>query len=184
MVVTPSGRRSSIRSRLLVRLLPFSLGLGAGATLLFSLLALVREVVGPLPSIAVAAGAAYAAAAAVRIAPSLPSSPWRVPRGWNIAGETPFAVVFGIVLGIGLLTAVATSGFYVVVLWALYAEWREAISVLLAFAVGRAVPSYLALLPRFRSDTPMFTWRLARLLVALRPAEAAPLVVLAAALSL
>lgn len=179
MVVTPSGRRSSIGSRYLARILPFTLGLVVGAVLLASLLAAVRHVIDPLPGVVVSASAAFAAVAALQLVPSLPSSSWRVPRGWNIAGETPFALAFGVILEVGVLTAIATAGFYVIVLWGLYAGWSEALPVLVAFALGRAVPSHLAMLQRFRSDVPMFTWRLARLLRALRPAEAAPLVVLA-----
>lgn len=179
MVVTPSGERSSIRGRYFARILPFTLGLVVGALLLAGLLAALRHAVDPLPGWVVAAGAVFAAAAALRLVPTPRSSNWRVPRGWNVAGETPFALAFGVILGFGVLTAIATAGFYVIVLWALYADWSAALPVLIAFAAGRAVPSHLALLPRFRSDVPMFTWRLARVLRGLRPAEAAPLVALA-----
>jgi hypothetical protein len=171
-----------VSSRYVTRILPFTLGLVAGGSLLAGLLVLVRQFANPIPGVIVVAGAALAAAAALRLLPAPPSSPWRVPRGWNTVGQTRFALVFGLILGFGLLTAVSTAGFYVVVLFALYAEPSAAVLVIMAFIVGRAVPSHIAVLPAFRADVTMFTWRLARVLRALRPAEAAPLVALAVAL--
>jgi hypothetical protein len=74
----------------------------------------------------------------------LPESRWRVPRSWGRFGHTMFAALFGVVLGLGVLTAVSSAGYYVLLAWAvLVPSWSYVWPTFVAFGVGRAIPLVL-----------------------------------------
>jgi hypothetical protein len=66
-------------------------------------------------------------------------SRWRVPREWGDYGRYPYAILFGLSLGAGVLTATSSVGFYVVACWLLSAPAAAAFVVAVAFALARAV---------------------------------------------
>jgi hypothetical protein len=77
----------------------------------------------------------------------LPQSPWRVPRSFVRFGDAGFAVLFGLALGVGILTAVGLGGIYVLLVWA--AAESSLVVVLLVFAtyaLGRVLPTLLVAL--------------------------------------
>jgi hypothetical protein len=79
---------------------------------------------------------------AARLLPvRLRGSPWRVPRTWSHLGHMPYAVVFGLALGTGMATALASPALYLVIAWGLTAtNWAAVWPVFLAFGIGRAAP--------------------------------------------
>jgi hypothetical protein len=77
----------------------------------------------------------------------LPQLLWRVPRSWSRFGPTTFASLFGVILGIGVLTAISSPGYYVLVLWAIVSPaWSSVWPAFAAFGIGRAAPLALAAL--------------------------------------
>lgn len=80
-----------------------------------------------------------------KVAPiELTGSPWRVPRSLSRRGRRFSAFVFGAYLGTGVLTALSSPAFYLILAWCVAAdEWGLIWPVMLAFGVGRAVPMIL-----------------------------------------
>ena len=115
----------------------------AGSVLLAAILDMVGELA-PIPTIVVGITAVAAASMAAGLVPALPSSPWRVPRSWSTFGERPFVVVFGLALGAGVLTALPSFGFYVLLAWGLTVGLQLALPAFVAFAGGRAAPVLFA----------------------------------------
>lgn len=143
MVATPPvWRRTSIRAwRVNVGL--YVVALVAGAVLLGTLLDIVGAIAA-LPTIVVGITALVAAGMAAGLLPAPPSSPWRVPRSWSTFGERPFVLVFGLALGAGVLTALPSFGFYVLLAWGLTAGLQLGLPAFVAFAGGRAAPVLFA----------------------------------------
>lgn len=74
-----------------------------------------------------------------------PQSPWRIPKSWNRFGPTTFAALFGFVLGLGFLTVVSSSGYYVLLVWAAMSPaWSDVWPAFVAFGAGRVMPLILA----------------------------------------
>lgn len=75
----------------------------------------------------------------------LPSSRWRVPQGWARAGYLAYATAFGWVLGMGLLTAAASVGYYALLAYAWTARsWFGVVVVFASFGLARGIPLGLA----------------------------------------
>ncbi|HCT75468.1 MAG TPA: hypothetical protein DGT23_02520 [Micromonosporaceae bacterium] len=71
----------------------------------------------------------------------LEGSRWRVPGRWSRMGHIGDSGVFGLMVGTGVATALASPGFYVVLAWSLAAtEYSAVWPVFLAFGIGRALP--------------------------------------------
>jgi hypothetical protein len=82
--------------------------------------------------------------------------------------------MFGFLLGLGVVAAIPSNGFYVVIAWATSADWGGVWPVFLAFVGARAAPLLVALAlgPR-RTKASVFAWTARRLTPAARPLEAA-----------
>jgi hypothetical protein len=71
---------------------------------------------------------------------SLRGSRLRVPQGWFQLGDVLYSAAFGLGLGSGLLLALSSPGYYMLVAWGLSgAAWAGVWPVFMAFAAGRAV---------------------------------------------
>lgn len=74
----------------------------------------------------------------------LPGSPWRVPSKWSLWGQVKYATTFGGVLGIGLITALPSPGYYVLIAWGAYAgTLKEVLPVFVAYGAARATPGVI-----------------------------------------
>jgi hypothetical protein len=72
----------------------------------------------------------------------LPSLGFQVPISWVRLGPILYPTAFGLALGAAVVTLAASPGTYVVLFWSLAAEDPiVAVTPLLAFAAGRAIPS-------------------------------------------
>jgi hypothetical protein len=149
----------------------FVVSLAAGSAALGVTLHLIGSWVRP-PDLLVGATAVIAAAMAGGLVPSLPASRWRIPRSWSTFGEGPFVLLFGLVLGLGVLTALPSFGFYVLIAWGLTASFYVTWPAFLAFAAGRAVPVVAAAALWRGDEITEGTSRLRRRMRALRGAEA------------
>jgi hypothetical protein len=91
-----------------------------------------------------------------------PSSTWQVPRTWAQRGWVTFTASFGAILGAGILTRIASPGFYVVLAWGLSApDWDAIWPPFLAFGLARAAPSLviaLGVLAVRNRPHRMFVW--------------------------
>jgi hypothetical protein len=115
-----------------------------------------------------------------------PTSSWRIPRHWCSGGILRCAAVFGSLLGVGFLTAVASPGLYVLWSWAFASRsWSLAWPAFLAFGLGRGLPA-LAVRARLRSepDVVVCSAQLAGVADRLWPLEAVALCLLAGAVLL
>jgi cytochrome c biogenesis protein CcdA len=117
----------------------FAVSLAGGAVTLGATLALIGSWMRP-PEILVGITAVIAGAMAAGLLPSFPASRWRVPRSFSMFGEGQFVLVFGFVLGLGVLTALPSFGFYVLVAWGLTGSLYFTLPAFLAFSAGRALP--------------------------------------------
>jgi hypothetical protein len=72
----------------------------------------------------------------------LPQSHWQVPRRWSLVLSPHIAsLLYGMVLGTGLATAIPIVTFYVAAAWAvLLVGPLTAVLIIAAFGVGRALP--------------------------------------------
>lgn len=112
------------------------LGAAVAAVVLTALANLVGKV-SPLLLGSVALTGALVSATVPRAA--LPQSPWRVPEQWARFGRLPFALAFGVALGLGVLTAIGSAGTYVLFVWGLTGTLGEAFVAFACFGVARAL---------------------------------------------
>lgn len=84
---------------------------------------------------------------AVRLIPiRLQGSLWRVPRSWTRFGPSRYRMMFGICMGTGVMTALASPGLYAVPGLALSAaHLGDVVALVYGFAVGRTVISSIPL---------------------------------------
>jgi hypothetical protein len=118
-------------------------GLAAGSLAVAAILFLLGTVAGHPPAWALGALAVFLAAVSAHLVRlRLSGSPWRVPASWGRIGRIPYAAVFGFTLGTGLLNALSSPAFFLVLAWPLAAGgWGSVYPVFLAFALGRALPT-------------------------------------------
>lgn len=146
MIAAPSVRGYRSRSVRLRGLVAYVVAVLSAATatglVFFALGRLLWQ--RPVQVIALAAlGAALASSGLVPV--RLPQSAWRVPKSWNRFGPTAFSALFGAVLGFGFLTAISSTGYYVLLVWAAISPiWSDVWPVFIAFGTGRAIPLILA----------------------------------------
>lgn len=77
----------------------------------------------------------------------LPTSPWLVPRTWGNVGESFATMVFGVALGLGVVTKIRSFAFYVVLAAAVAAESvSSGVILMLVFGAGRVAPVIVAVL--------------------------------------
>ena len=122
MIAPPSVRGQKRHSSWPTTLAPYSFAVVAGALATAALVRLGAALLGDVPA-AVAGAVALASALAAAAAPDFfPSSAWRVPRTWGWRfGSRGYVMLFGGILGLGLLTAVPSISFYTLVAWGLTA---------------------------------------------------------------
>lgn len=92
----------------------FVVALAAGSVTLGAILSGIGSWIKP-PEIVVGVTAVIAGAMAAGVLLNIPSSRWRVPRSFSMFGEGPFVLLFGFALGLGVLTALPSFGFYVLI---------------------------------------------------------------------
>lgn len=70
-------------------------------------------------------------------------SPWRVPSSWGRIGKVPYAALFGATLGTGLLNALSSPAYFVLLAWAVLVAttWPPVLLVFAVFALARALPT-------------------------------------------
>jgi hypothetical protein len=138
----PPGRGPGNRRKWLFAAGAHVLGLPAGAMGAAFVWTAVGTVVPDLPGwplAVLAAGLALITSPLVSL--QLRGSPWRIPREWSRFGDVAYAGIFGVALGTGMATALASPGLYLLVAWGVVAgSWHLVWPVFLAFAVGRALP--------------------------------------------
>lgn len=77
----------------------------------------------------------------------LPEIGWRIPQSWARFGYVTYAALFGAILGVGVLTAVPSIGFYALLAWGLAAtDWQAIVPAFAAFGMARVLPLLLAAL--------------------------------------
>ena len=173
VVASPPVRRATSRTTWRVHVGLHVLSLLTGALVLGFVVASIAALAGRLPTAVVGAVAAIAAAASLGVAPSLPSSPWRVPQSWARLGAAGYSAAFGFVLGLGVVTSLPSAGFAVLLAWAAAAPWNAVWPVFAAFAAARAAPLLVAIaLGPGRVSSARFAWTARRLAPAGRVAEA------------
>ncbi len=126
----------------------YTVALPVGAIATAGALYLAGRFVGGLPFPIVGIVAITGAASSSTLIPvRLPESRWRVPRTWDHFGHTLYAAVFGGVLGLGVLTALPSAGFYTLAAWGLaVGQWQYVWPVFGIFGVVRALVSLLIIL--------------------------------------
>jgi len=134
-----------------------------GALVMGALVYLAGHALPPIGSSFTGLVAAAAALTATGLLPvRFPSSKWQVPREWARLGWVAFTASFGAILGAGVLTRIASPGFYVVLAWGLSApDWGAIWPAFLAFGLARAAPSVAIALGVLRvRNRPhrMFVW--------------------------
>lgn len=182
MVASPPVRRATSDKKWRAQVLLHAASLVAGALVLGGGIASVVALLGEMPRPSVGVVAVLAGATAAGFLPQLlPSSRWQVPRSWARLGEARYVTAFGFVLGLGVFTAIPSSGFYVVIAWGLSTDWAHALLALVAFAFARATPLLVAAAVGRRGvNAPTFAWTARRIAMRLHPLEVPLLVVVAA----
>lgn len=72
----------------------------------------------------------------------LPQSFWQVPRRWIERSHTKGAFLFGVTLGMGVLTRLPTSGLYAAIVFvAMLGRMDYGVAIFTAFGLGRVVPA-------------------------------------------
>jgi hypothetical protein len=86
--------------------------------------------------------AAFLAAASARLPwLKLRGSPWRVPSSWGRIGRVPYAAMFGFTLGTGLLNALSSPAYFLLLAWSsVTGSWPAVVVVSGAFSLARALP--------------------------------------------
>jgi hypothetical protein len=70
---------------------------------------------------------------------------WPVPRSWQALGSVPFAGLFGLLLGVGVVTRLPSLGFVALLAWLLTTPaWASAIVLGLVFGGVRGILTPLA----------------------------------------
>lgn len=73
-----------------------------------------------------------------------PSSGWQIPREWRVAGRCRISLVFGLALGLGVVTIVTSWTTYVILAGAMaQAGFLGGATVLGAFGLARGLPMIL-----------------------------------------
>jgi hypothetical protein len=84
----------------------------------------------------------------------LEGSPWRVPGKWSRMGHILDSGVFGVMVGMGVATALASPALYLLLAWSVAApSWAAVWPVFLAFGLGRALPFLTLALRAYRRGT-------------------------------
>jgi hypothetical protein len=113
--------------------------LGGSGALAFALLLVPIR----LPLVVAAAVAIVVSLISALTPIALPQSRWRVPSVWSQLGPRRYAGAFGVALGLGVVTALPSNGFYVLLFVGLSSEsWLLILLALLLFGVARAVPVF------------------------------------------
>ncbi len=136
-------------------LFAYPIGLLAGGLAMGAALRLLGSLVpGALPLWPLAVVAVALALIAVRVIPiQLRGSLWRVPQSWYRFGAVSYALGFGVTMGTGVMTALSSPGYYLLLIWGLIAGgWATVLSVFAAFAVGRAAAFLVVALVAYRQD--------------------------------
>lgn len=142
MIASPSvwGRSDSSAGRVR-RTIEYALGILVGAAAAFAGLYGLGALVGGLPVQVVGAVALVTFVVARRVPMRrLPQSAWRVPRPETMPAAL-YPALFGVSLGVGVLTALPAVSFYTVLVAPLaVATLAQALGIAAAFGVARAVP--------------------------------------------
>ncbi|MGZ4415105.1 MAG: hypothetical protein ACXVRZ_12155, partial [Gaiellaceae bacterium] len=124
--------------------LAFALGLALGATALFGSLGALGATIRPgrtvvIAAVALAAAAAVADLAGLRVRPQVP---FQVPERWRRTMPLPRALfLYGLLLGTGVTTFVPAAAVWALLpLCVALASVPVAVAVGLGFALGRALP--------------------------------------------
>lgn len=120
----------------------YLLSVPVGALVIGSLLFVARRMLGTAPAATVGWVALATMASASGLLPvRFPQSKWQVPREWLRFGWVAFTALFGFMLGTGVMTAIASPGFYVLLAWGLaVSHWDSLWPVFMSFGVARALP--------------------------------------------
>jgi hypothetical protein len=122
----------------------YLVALPVGSLVIGFLLHLLASVFGRLPAHAAGAVALVSALVGSRmISVKPPESGWRIPQSWARFGHATYSGLFGGILGLGVLTAVPSIGFYTLLVWGAAADsWQTVWPVFGAFGVARALPLF------------------------------------------
>lgn len=142
MVAPPPGWGSRTKRTWAFGIVAYLLALPIGAVAFGSLLYLLVSVFGRLPMQVVGAVALTSVIVGSGLASvRLPQSSWRIPQSWARFGHATYAGLFGGILGLGILTAIPSIGFYTLLVWGLASpSWQAAVAIFGAFGVARALP--------------------------------------------
>ena len=140
------------RGQLAISVWLYALGLLSGAVVLGGALgtlgselrlnSLLTPAAGALVIIAACAHLGYAAREFELCRLPMPQSLWQVPRRWqNLMSARSTSLIYGVALGLGVLTRIPTSTFYIVLVWVVIAgNHQVGFAVLGIYGIGRAVP--------------------------------------------
>lgn len=87
----------------------------------------------------------------------IPWSAWQVPRDWSRFGSIGFALVYGAVLGFGVMTMLPSVGLLAVVGGASVLELPVALMLGAIFGLARAVPAVIAVGAQHHISAPVLT---------------------------
>ncbi|GII97101.1 hypothetical protein [Sinosporangium siamense] len=142
MIASPPGWGPWNRKTWLTGILAHVAGLPVGAVGSALIWHGIGNLIGHIPPVWLGVISLALAAVVSGLLPiALDGSSWRVPRSWGAWEHGPYAGVFGVALGTGFVTALASPALYLVMAWGIASpEWSATWPVFLAFAVGRAIP--------------------------------------------
>lgn len=142
MIALPPGRGRGAARKWLSGVVAYAVAAPAGAALTGLILHLTGAVAGRPPVQAVgllAVLAALSGSGLVRF--PLPTSTWALPQRWSRFGHAGYAGLFGVLLGLGVVTVASSVGLYALLAFAL-AEPRInlVLLVFVTFGLARALP--------------------------------------------
>ncbi len=139
MIASPPGRGIG-RIEWVAGMLAYLVALPLGAFLTAAVVYLIGRTFGHAPN-QVVAGTALLAALASGGFIRLPQSPWMVPKSWARFGPGLYAGLFGFSLGVAVLTALPSPGFYVLLAHGeVTSDWARVLPVFAAFGLARGLP--------------------------------------------
>lgn len=152
-MIAPLVQGFRTRRHWIAGLVAYSVCLPAGAMLLAVAAYHLSRLVGTMPLWVVGAAATIAAASGLGWLPiDPPESHWRVPQNWGRFGHVCYAGLFGVVLGLGVLTAVPSFSLYVVIAWVFTGPaWHQVWPIFLGFSIARLLPALLVVMMATRS---------------------------------